>query len=113
VEKYNKQFPMVFFVDNNAARNVAISINSRSRLIAGLVEQLLQVEEIAACFCWFARVPSPSNPANDPSRNECNALINEGVPFVDVYTRHRLGLLRPAFQVFNRLRGVGKINLCH
>eukprot|EP00435_Cladocopium_sp_Y103_P018570 s3790_g4.t1 len=76
--------PVVFFVDNNSARDVAISANSRSKLIAGLVEQLLQAEEFSACFCWFTRVPSPSNPADEPSRNDCNELIRIGVPFVEV-----------------------------
>eukprot|EP00435_Cladocopium_sp_Y103_P054817 s1566_g18.t1 len=76
--------PVVFFVDNNSARDVAISANSRSRLIAGLVEQLLKAEEFAACYCWFGRVPSPSNPADDPSRGECTVLQQAGVPFVEV-----------------------------
>eukprot|EP00435_Cladocopium_sp_Y103_P006748 s5076_g2.t1 len=76
--------PVVFFVDNNSARDVAISANSRSKLIAGLVEQLLRAEEFSACFCWFTRVPSPSNPADEPSRNDCNELIRLGVPFVEV-----------------------------
>ena len=76
--------PVVFYVDNNSARDVAISANSRSKMIASLVEQLLSVEDFAACFSWFARVSSPSNPADDPSRGETAALENLGVPFVDV-----------------------------
>eukprot|EP00435_Cladocopium_sp_Y103_P004485 s3451_g1.t1 len=76
--------PVVFFIDNNSARDVAISANSRSRLIAGLVEQLLKVEEISSCFCWFARVPSPSNPADNPSRDDCEELMSSGVPFINV-----------------------------
>jgi hypothetical protein len=76
--------PVVFYVDNNSARDVAISANSRSKLIAGLVEQLLKVENTSSCFCWFARVPSPSNPADGPSRGDVQVLLNIGVPFVDV-----------------------------
>ena len=76
--------PVVFYVDNNSARDVAISANSRSKLIAGLVEQLLKVEDISSSFCWFARVPSPSNPADDPSRGEVQGLLDAGVPLVDV-----------------------------
>ena len=76
--------PVVFYVDNNSARDIAISANSRSKIIASLVEQLLSVEDFAACFSWFARVPSPSNPADDPSRGETAELENLGVPFVDV-----------------------------
>ena len=70
--------PVVFFVDNNAARDVAISANGRSQLIACMVEQLLQVEEVSACYSWFARVPSPSNPADGPSRNDCEDLFRFG-----------------------------------
>ena len=76
--------PVVFYIDNNGARDVAISANGRSKIAASLVEQLLLVENIAACYCWFARVPSPSNPADDPSRNERQSLINLGASFVDV-----------------------------
>ena len=76
--------PIVFFIDNNSARDVAISACSRSKLIAGLVEQLLRVEDLSSCFCWFARVPSPSNPADDPSRGAVNDLLRDGVPFVEV-----------------------------
>ena len=76
--------PVVFYIDNNSARDVAISACSRSKLIAGLVEQLLRVENLSACFCWFARVPSPSNPADDPSRGELSELLSAGVPLVDV-----------------------------
>ena len=76
--------PVVFYVDNNSARDVAISANSRSALIAGLVEQLLKVEDGAACFCWFSRVPSPSNPADEPSRGDLAKLLQRGVPLVEV-----------------------------
>ena len=76
--------PVVFYVDNNSARDVAISASGRSKLIAGLIEQLLKVEDVSSSFCWFARVPSPSNPADDPSRGEIQALSNSGVPFVEV-----------------------------
>ena len=76
--------PVVFYVDNNSARDVAISANSRSLLIAGLVEQLLRVEDFAACFCWFSRVPSPSNPADEPSRGDIASLQDLGIPLVDV-----------------------------
>ena len=76
--------PVVFFVDNNAARDVAISANGRSQLVACMVEQLLQVEEITSCYSWFARVPSPSNPADGPSRNDCEELFKLGASSVDV-----------------------------
>ena len=76
--------PVVFFVDNNSARDVAISANSRSKTIEALVEQLLRVEDMASSSCWFARVPSPSNPADAPSRGETESMVQLGIPFVDV-----------------------------
>ena len=76
--------PVVFFVDNNSARDVAISANSRSKTIEAFVEQLLRVEDMASSFCWFARVPSPSNPADDPSRGETKNMVRLGIPFVEV-----------------------------
>ena len=78
------KFPVVFFIDNNAARDVAISAHGRSKMISGMIEQLLRAEDISACYCWFARVPSPSNPSDGPSRNDCGELIREGVPFIPV-----------------------------
>ena len=76
--------PVVLFVDNKAARDVAISANSRSKTIAGMVEQLLHAEDVSACYAWFARVPSPSNPADGPSRNYCFDLRQAGASFVEV-----------------------------
>ena len=81
---YISKSPVVLFIDNNAARDVAISAHGRSKMISGMIEQLLRAEDISACFCWFARVPSPPNPSDGPSRNDCEELINEGVPFVSV-----------------------------
>lgn len=74
----------LLIVDNNAARDVANSASGRSKLITGMVEQLLRAEDISACYSWFARVPSPSNPADGPSRNECSDLLNAGASFTSV-----------------------------
>ena len=83
-KNYLNKTPVVFFVDNNAARDVAISANSRSKLVAGMVEQLLRAEEVSACYAWFVRVPSPSNPADGPSRNDCADLCQSGASLIDV-----------------------------
>ena len=49
-----------------------------------MVEQLLRAEEVSACYAWFVRVPSPSNPADGPSRNDCADLCQSGASLIDV-----------------------------
>ena len=53
--------PTVFYVDNNSARDVAISGNARSTVANGLLESLLEAEMSANVLPWYGRVPSPSN----------------------------------------------------
>ena len=60
--------PTVFFVDNNAARDIAMSGSARSCIPAQLIELFLMYEDNASIMSWIARVPSPSNPADLPSR---------------------------------------------
>ena len=56
--------PCLIFVDNNSARDVAISGRGRSSPADALVGVLLQVEDSLS----ITRVPSSSNPADEPSR---------------------------------------------
>ena len=67
-----KSAPAVFYIDNNSARDVAISGSGRSRVVNCLIDRLLTSETNSSCFPWFARVPSPSNPADGPSRGDCD-----------------------------------------
>ena len=60
--------PVVFYIDNNAARDVAISGNARSPVGLKLVSGLLALEDRLSLYPWFSRVPSPSNIADAPSR---------------------------------------------
>ncbi|CAE7203434.1 unnamed protein product [Symbiodinium sp. CCMP2592] len=64
--------PTVFFVDNNCARDVCISGSGRAAVIKALLQVLLKDEESAGIASWYQRVPSPSNPADDPSRRKCH-----------------------------------------
>ena len=70
---------IVGFIDNSSARDIAISASGRSSFSMALTEVLLQSEESGAFYPWFARVPSPSNPADRPSRNETEWLDVLGV----------------------------------
>ena len=60
--------PVVIFVDNNNARDVAISTSARTKEPLLLVSALLVLEDEIPVFPWYARVPSKSNPADEPSR---------------------------------------------
>ena len=60
--------PTVFFIDSNAARDITISGSARSCIPGQLLEIFLRYEDMASVLSWFARVPSPSNPADLPSK---------------------------------------------
>ena len=60
--------PIVFYIDNNSARDVAISGVSRNRVGKSLAALLLTVETMSQAYTWFARTPSPANVADEPSR---------------------------------------------
>ena len=66
--------PCVFYVDNNSARDVAISGRARTDPGSFLIAELLKLEDENCTNAWFARVPSASNIADGPSRN-CTAEI--------------------------------------
>lgn len=65
---------VVSFLDNNSARDVAISASARNQVANLLLEVLIAREMSAGISPWYARVPSPSNIADEPSRNECALL---------------------------------------
>ena len=53
--------PVVFYTDNNSARDVAISGSGRAEVPKALLEQLLVREQQSQVVAWYQRVPSPSN----------------------------------------------------
>ena len=73
---------VVCCVDNNSARDVAISGSARNA--NSLLDKLIDVEMCSNSFFWYARVPSPSNVADQPSRFVCAPLENAGVPRIAV-----------------------------
>ena len=58
----------LLFVDNDAARHAIIRGASPSGPSAVLVEQFWSAEAELDAFSWIEQVPSPSNPADGPSR---------------------------------------------
>ena len=76
--------PVVVYIDNNSARDVCISGSGRSSLIRAMIARVITVEDSVGCFPWYGRVPSPSNPADPPSRNSCGHLVSRGVARVEI-----------------------------
>ncbi len=72
------------FIDNNSARDVAISAGGRSKYAWVLVDALLGAEHDGTFYPWYARVPSPSNPSDRPSRGQVDWLVELGVSRRDV-----------------------------
>ena len=72
----------VMYIDNNATRDVSISGRARTAPASNLVAELLMLEDRNCTNTWFARVPSASNLADGPSRNDL-AEITAGCVSVD------------------------------
>ena len=70
--------PVMFYVDNNSTRDVAISASARTCVPSSLVEHLVHAEERLSFYPWYSRVPSPSNPADSPSRELLRTLSWKG-----------------------------------
>ena len=69
--------PVIFFVDNNAVRDIAISGAARSPIANRLLDMLLLDEYSAEILAWCQRVPSPSNPADAPTCRQ-KARLDQG-----------------------------------
>ena len=64
----------VCYIDNNSARDVSISGVARNACAMQLLEELLSEEMRCSSYIWFARVPSPSNPSDGPSRGDLSMV---------------------------------------
>ena len=78
--------PVICFVDNNSARDVAISGFGRNRVAEQLISFLLKLEMAVCSSPWYARVPTPSNNSDEPSRGCTQTLANLGAVQFDVET---------------------------
>ena len=74
---------MVAFIDNNATRDAAISGCGRNLVANTLIDFMLKLEMSANLTPWFARVPTPSNIADEPSRGVVSSLISLGASQVE------------------------------
>ena len=62
--------PTVFYIDNTSARDTCIANNPRTELPRRLMDLVLKAEEEFCFYAWYARLPSPSNPSDKPSRED-------------------------------------------
>ena len=67
-------------MDNNATRDVAIAGRARTQPGLSLVMDLLQLEDEVGLNAWYARVPSASNIADGPSRDDLSSLLVKPTP---------------------------------
>ena len=77
--RYLPASELVCFVDNNSARDVAISGSGRNMVASSLVEFMLKLEMALNVTPWYARVPTASNVADEPSRGEVEELGSKGI----------------------------------
>ena len=70
---------LLCFIDNNSARDVAISGSGRNITANFLIEALLKLEMATCTTPCYSRVPTPSNIADDPSRGDIHDLVMSGV----------------------------------
>ena len=66
----------IYFIDNNSSMDACIRGTSGSRPVRELLLCWERIEEKARSWTWFTRVPSQSNPADEPSR-ACHDLMLE------------------------------------
>ena len=65
---------LVVFIDNNAVRDSLISCDTTNATASVILKTILQLEDDVKALAWYTRVPSPSNIADDPSRQNCAFL---------------------------------------
>ena len=66
--------PVTAFIDNNSCRDIIISAKGRSKTVKCLLQHFLKLEHDCGIIMWVARVPSPSNIADEPSRRSMHSI---------------------------------------
>ena len=79
-----KHKQLVCYLDNDAARAALIRGTGGTILADNIVHHAMLYETEQALLSWFARVPSASNPADDPSRMQFEHLLHAGAVRVSV-----------------------------
>ena len=66
------------FIDNDGARHSLIKTTTGSPSVMRVLRNLVHLQAATPCFAWYARVPSPSNIADAPSRLDVRELVASG-----------------------------------
>ncbi len=66
------------FIDNNGSKDSIVKGYSFSTSSDWMVSAIIDQEFVQHSWNWYARVPSASNPADDPSRLDVSALDKGG-----------------------------------
>ena len=69
--------PCIYFIDNYAAMDACIRGTSGSPVFRELLVCFEKAELLGQCWYWFSRVPSPSNPADEPSRGKLDGFLTD------------------------------------
>eukprot|EP00972_Heterocapsa_arctica_P018444 2723957-Heterocapsa_arctica.AAC.1 len=69
---------VVHFVDNDSAKHALVKASSSHPASEAVVAQVWEQEVQELVSSWYDRVPSPSNPADDPSRGVVAGLVAAG-----------------------------------
>ena len=76
---------VIWYIDNDAARDGLIAAYSPSMASLALLSAFFAAERHSPSFPWMARVPSYSNPADKPSRQQIDEAAEElGAERIDI-----------------------------
>ena len=69
---------VVFYLDNEGARHSMIRLFAEHPFADSIVQRFLRLEQQFQLRIWFGRVPTASNPADDPSRMSFEVVASLG-----------------------------------
>ena len=75
---------LMCYLDNDAARAALIKGRGNTSLADNIVHHAMVYETEHALLSWYARVPTASNPADDPSRLRFEHLVGVGAKRVSI-----------------------------
>ena len=90
-----KSLQLVCYIDNNSVRDATISCSTSNKVGEVIMSKCLHIEDEFQLQSWFARVPSPSNPADWPSRGSSKELRKLGCNQISVDVNNVLEQIKP------------------
>ena len=79
---WSKDYPfryVVNYIDSEASRSAFTKAWSHVKFANNLLGKFVALEMASSWKPWFSRVPTYSNPSDDPSRLKVAELVNSGV----------------------------------